>query len=256
VRKVSEFSDTRSWVIYGRSGSGKTTLAATFPKPILYLNVRDNGTDSISNVEDIFVMDIHEFADFEHVYWWLKENPDRYATVVVDTVSQLQTMLVEEEGRKKNRSKARSAGDWGTLSRRDWGDLAGVLKAQLNDYRDLTQLDIEVVFIAQDRTFNLSDEEEENPEMLAPEVGPALMPSVARALNASVSVVGNTFIRERIIKKPKQKATKRIEYCFGIGPSSLYARKVRKPKERIIPDLVIDPQYEDIVDVINEGESE
>jgi phage nucleotide-binding protein len=91
----------RSWVIYGRAGSGKTTLGGSFPGPILLLDCKDEGTDSVSDIKDIDVMEIREWEDIEHAYWWLVQNPKRYKTLIVDTITQLQQVVVEEIGSKK-----------------------------------------------------------------------------------------------------------------------------------------------------------
>lgn len=248
TRDIRDMRKGTSAVIYGRSGSGKTTLAASAPTGILYLDVRDDGTDSISDLKGIRVRDIGHTEDFEDTFWWLKDNPKKYKTVIVDTCSNLQTMRVQETGSNK---KGKKAGEWGSMSRGDWGDVAAWMKEWLTNYRDLTADGMNVIFIAQDRTFNLSDEEERNEHMLAPEVGPALSPSVARHLNASVNVIGNTFIRERVVKdKVTKKRKVYVEYCFGVGPSGLYTRKVRKPKSVKLPDVIVDPTWEDITDLI------
>jgi len=249
-KNISDIERFRSFVLYGRSGTGKTTLAATFPKPILYLDVRDEGTDSIADVPDIKVLEVSEFAELEETYWWLKQNPE-FRTIVIDTVSQLQQIVVEEQASKK-KSKGRP-GDWGTLTKRDWGDIAALMKEWLINYRDLSKLEMDVVFIAQDRTFNF-DEDEEGEGVLAPEVGPALSPSIARTLNAAVSMIGNTFIRSRDVVKEvngKKKRLQKIEYCLRIGPNPVYITKVRKPKSTEAPSVIVDPRYEDILEIIN-----
>jgi hypothetical protein len=242
-------------VLYGPSGSGKTTLAASAPKKMLYLDIKDEGTDSIADVKGVDVLEVGEWSDFEDAFWWLQKNSDAYKSVVIDTCTQLQTMAVEElkAGKKRSGKFAhKKLGDFGTLTKQDWGDIAGLMKEWLTNYRDLTQLGMNVVFIAQHRTFNMDDDEGSNGE-LAPEVGPALSPSIAKHLNASVNVIGNTFIRERTIVKElkggKKEKTKKIEYCLGVGPSALYIRKVRKPKSVKLPDVIIDPEWDDIVEL-------
>lgn len=242
-----------SFVIYGRSGTGKTTLAADFEKPMLYIDVKDKGTKSIKDIKGIKKRKIVTFADLEDTYWWLLQNPKVYRTVVIDTVSQLQAMWVREFSAGKNK-KGRSAGDWGTLSRRDWGDIAAKMKEWLNNYRDLVELGMDVVFIAQDRAFNVSEDDDGDEEVLAPEIGPGLSPAIAKALNASVDLIGNTFIRTRIIKKKKDgkiiSEDEVIDFCLRVGPNSLYVTKVRKPKAQIAPALIVNPSYDDIVAII------
>lgn len=248
MRDVSEVNKPRSYVFYGRSGSGKTTLSGTFPKPLLLLDVKDEGTDSIADVKGIKVMDVSEWDDFEDAYWWLKKNPKAFKTVVVDTVTQLQQIAVEKALRDKKKN-VKNAGDWGTMTKREWGDVAQLMKTWIVNLRDLP---MEVVFLAQDRVFNF-DEEGDAEEMLAPEVGPRLAPSVASTLNAAVSVIGNTYVRLKTYKKEvkgKQVERHRTEYCLRIGPSPVYVTKIRKPKAIEAPAFIVDPDYEDIINAI------
>lgn len=247
IRSVKEIQRPRSWAIYGRSGAGKTTFAATFPKPILVLDVRDQGTDSINDHDKVDVKDIDSMTDLEDVYYYIKEHPNAYKTVIIDTVTQLQQLFMEEViGAKKKR-----VGDWGSMSRREFGDVAAMMKEWVLNYRNLTAEGLEVVFIAQERT---STSEEENPDnMLTPEVGPHVMPSVAVHLNANVSIIGNSFIRLKSTKVKttnKQLIKKTAQYCMRIGPNPIYATKIRKPKDIGVPAFLEDPTYNDIIDLI------
>lgn len=254
IEQLGEVEDHRSTVIYGRSGTGKTTLASTWPKPILYLDIRDRGTDSIADVKGIDRKRIHESDDIDEVLEWLLRNPKKYKTVVLDTMSQLQEIMVEEQGKKAKKkirgSDGKRPGDFGTLSKQDWGQVASRMKSLIIDFRDLP---MEVVFIAQDRV-NREDDDEDGDDTLAPSVGPRLMPSVASVLNAAVSSIGNTFIRVRHVKvedsKGRKRTEERKEYCLRVGPSSVYMTKLRKPKKVVAPDFIVDPDYEDIVDII------
>lgn len=250
IKRVADIKKSRSYVIYGRAGTGKTTLASTFPGPILLLDVRDEGTDSIADVEDVDVTEIETWEDFEDTYWYLKENPGLYKTVVVDTITNLQQIAVEDVAARKKKDK-RKAGDWGTMTKQDWGNVAQRMKSWLVDYRDLP---METVFLAQDRIFNW-DEDGDEEVQLAPEVGPRLMPSVSSAINAAVGVIGCTFIRLKRyhVKKEGQKKPiekEKIQYCLRIGPNPVYITKIRKPRKADLPDVIVDPHYEDIIEAI------
>lgn len=255
TRNAGSNTRGRTWGIYGRAGTGKTTLFSTFPKPALLINVRDDGDDSITGYGDkLKVRDIEEFEDFEDTYWWLKQNPKAFKTIAVDTTTQLQQILVEEISSRKN-LKGKNPGDWGTMTKQDWGEVASLLKTWITNYAELKKLGIEVIFIAQDRVFN-TGEEDSTEGLIDPEVGPRLSPSVMSHLCAAVDIIGNTFVRERIETKKvdgKTKRTKHIEYCLRLGPSSAYITKIRKPKRVRLPEFVVDPTYEDILDII-EGE--
>lgn len=250
VRNVGDIKRKRSWVFYGRSGTGKTTIASSFPKPLLLLDVSDEGTDSIADIEDIQVRDIEEWDDLEHTYWWLVKNPDAYKTIVIDTVTQLQSKCVEKilAAKKKDASRA---GEWGSMTKGEWGDVARAMKTWLERFRSLP---MEVVFLAQDRVFNFDDDSGDSEEQLAPEVGPRLSPSVASALNAMVSVIGNTFTREKVRSKKGENGKivekRKIEYCLRVGPNPVYVTKLRKPKVIEAPAFIVDPTYEDLIEAI------
>lgn len=248
---VSSLKTYRTFVFYGRSGTGKTTLSCSAPGSKLLIDVRDRGTDSVSDIKGLKVCEAQSTEDMEEIYWWLRDNPDKFKNIIVDTVTQWQTLKVSEFGDKR---KKKNAGDWGSLSRRDWGDIAAYMKEWLMNYRDLADLGMNVIFIAQDRAFNFGEEEDDEVEgQLAPEVGPALSPSVAKSLNAMCSMIGNTFIRSRVVKKRKDGKTvkRRVEdYCLRVGPNPLYVTKVRKPIKITAPEFLVDPVFEDIIDLI------
>lgn len=251
IHDVADVVRHRTFVIYGRSGTGKTTLAGSFPKPMLLLDVKDDGTDSIQDVKGVKVFDVTSFEDFELAFYHIERNAKKYKTIVIDTVSQVQQLAIKELMDNKT-MKGRTAGDWGSMKKRDWGDVSALMKEWLINYRDLASLGLQVVFIAQDRSFNF-DEEADDEQSVIPEIGPALMPSVMRVLNAAVQMIGNTFIRERFIKKEvagKIKRTSKLEYCLKVGPDPVYITKIRKPRSIEPPKLIVDPSYEDIVNII------
>ena len=248
---MDEIENHRTYVIYGKSGTGKTTLASSFPKPMLLIDVDDRGTDSISDVEDIDVVEIETFDQLEDLYYWLLDNPDEYKTVVMDTVTQLQEIVIKDVMRAKKKDLER-AGDWGSMTKRDWGDASQKMKHWIVNFRNLP---VEMVFIAQDRR-DLDDEEDAE-SMLIPEIGPRLMGSVAKLLNAAVNVIAYTFIRLQLTKidegKGKTSTKRKIQYCLKLGPDPIVTTKVRKPKGARLQSVIVDPTYDDLIDAI-EGE--
>ncbi len=254
TRKPGKGKKKRSWLFYGRAGTGKSTLASTFPGKVLFLDIRDEGDDSYSDVEGVEVRDITSWEELEDTYWWLKQNPGVYSTVVWDTVTQAQQLLVEEIGERKKLKKGKVAGDWGTMTKQDWGDVASQLKTWITNYRDLP---MEVVFLAQDRVFNMDDDEGSAEGVIDPEVGPRLSPSVKSHLCAAVSVIGSTFIRRREVVKKVEGKTRRkevIEYCLRLGPSASYITKIRKAKSVDLPNFIADPSFEEILEIIQQGD--
>lgn len=249
-KPISEVKYHGSTTLYGRSGSGKTTLAATYPKPILYFNIRDNGTDSIADIDDIDVVEITSSEELKDQILWLHKQANRgkliYKTVVLDTMTQLQSILVEEMGEKikaRLESKKKRPGEFGSLQLQEWGIIAGDMKAVIMDIRNLP---LESVFIAQEKIHNSGDEDDDGNEQIAPHVSTRLMKSVDSDLCASTSIIGNTFIRIKTVKeKVDGKTVRRIEkqFCLRLGPNEVYATKIRKPKGVQVADYIVDPTF-------------
>lgn len=215
---------------------------------MLLVDIKDEGTDSVSDVKGLDVFEVQTTEDIEELYWMLKEGT-KYKTVVLDTITQLQQVKVEEISEDKGVRGNKAPGDWGTLTKQDWGNIASWLKKTITDFRSL---DMEVVFLAQDRVFNTGEEESEE-GALDPEIGPRLSPSVMSHLCAAVHMVGNTFIREYVRTKKvdgKKVETRHKEYCLRLGPNSVYITKLRKPRSIELPDFLSDPTYEDILEIV------
>lgn len=246
IKPVSSLGLVLAALFYGRAGTGKTTVSATFPKPVLHLDIREKGTDSISDMEDVDTIQINSWDDFEGVYWYLASDQNKYRTVVIDAVSQLQDFAVEQA----MLDDKKEIGE--LVTKRQWGQAAGKLKTWMINYRDLVDSDINVVFLAHDRTRD--GEESEDGEM-SPTVGPRLMPSVASVLTASVKLIGNTFIRETHEKSPSGKMIRKVEYCMRIGPHAFYETKIRQPKGSFTPGVIANPDYNVLVSLMK-GEIE
>lgn len=248
-----------STALYGRSGTGKTTLSASWPKPILFLNVKDNGTDSIRNYgEDIDVKHIESAEDWDEIILWcyaeVKRGKLPYKTIVVDTMTQLQgihvnDVMAERERKSKKLPRGKRAGDFGTLQQQDWGIVSGLMKKAIEDVRGLP---LESVFIAQEKATVPDDEHDDGVEVLLPEVNVRLIKSVAADLNASVSIIGHTFIRVKDVKSEKKgrKLTIKKQFCLRLGPNEIFMTKVRKPKGIEAPDYIVDPSHAKLMAIV------
>ena len=229
-------------LIYGRSGTGKTTFTASFPKPALLIDIREKGTDSISNVEGIDVVSVDNWADLEEVYWYLNSEGSKYKSVILDQISSMQDLAMEHAMAEEGRD---------VMSQRLWGVVSGLMKTWLLNYRDLQDKGINVAFIAHDRTSKGDGDDED--DALDPQVGARLMPSVAGTLNGAVKVIGYTFVREVYLEDSEEKARK-VEYCMRLAPHPYYTTKMRNPLGTSIPEYIVDPTYQRIVDLMVSGE--
>lgn len=250
MEAVEDVENSDSTLLYGLQNTGKTTLFSSWPKPSLLLDFNDKGTDSISDVKGIYVMKVKSVAQLEAIYWALKKGrlvdpktKKRFKSLGFDTVTRMQEMFIQDiTGSDEPMS-------WGTLSRQQFGEVSGGMKRTITDFRDL---DMNVVFLAQQKTLNLDDENTDAGDLM-PEVGPAMMPSVAGHLCSSVNTIGQTYIRlKKETKEVKGKKEKRekMQYCLYIGPNPIRMTKIRKPKSVVPPSFLINPTYEDLQEAL------
>ncbi len=241
IRSVADVQTLLKVLLIGPTGTGKTTTLATFPKPILILDFREGGTDSISDFGDeIKLLPVEDIDEVEQLYWYLYEGNHPYKTIAWENVGQAQDLFVnkakELEGKEPD----------GHASKATWGNAAGHFKTWVMNYRDLP---MHVLYTSHPRVTE-SDEEDEDAGGIAPEVGPRTMPSVATTLVGAVNVIGHTFIREQTKRGDDGKLVRKMQYALRLGPHPYYQTKVRKPKGMgITPEYIIDPSYAKLLKV-------
>jgi len=180
--------------LYGRAGTGKTTIASSYPKPQLIIDIKDKGTESAKSKNlvkgDIKVIELENFEDMYDIYDYIKASK-KYKSVVIDHLTSLQEYSNQYVKEQENKDQ---------MSQRMFGMSSGYMKEIIQLYKDLADEGIDPVFIVQDRT---TSGDGEGDEQLIPEVGPALMPSVATFLCAASRIIGNTYLYELPMKKVK-----------------------------------------------------
>lgn len=238
IISVEDVPDYSSTLIYGESGTGKTAMSRTWPKPMLVLDIAEKGTRTLKGTPGIQVIQVLNWEDLEDVYWYLYDGKGsgKFKTVSLDQISQMQDLAIAKVRADRN-MKPREP-----MSQRTWGDVSGLMKTWLFNYRELQNQSMNVIFIAHQRTFGGEGEDEDN--QIDPSVGARLMPSVSSFLNGAVSDIGNTFIRERFLGKGKDRERK-VDYCLRIGPHAVYRSKIRRPPDAgLLPDVIVNPTFE------------
>ena len=242
--------------IYGQSGTGKTTFWGTFPGRILALVCSGNdqpgelrsllGPDTKDKVDYIVVEDSSQLLEIiEEV-----QDSDLYETVVLDHLSGLQDMILVEVLSLKERPVQLS---WGIAKQEQWGEVANLVKHRL---RSLLNLTTNVVIVAQERAF---DFDEEDDSVLMPYVASGVTPSIVGWLNPAVDYIVQTYKQQNQVEKItklKGKTVKKmvpgegVEYRMRIGPHSVFTTKFRKPKGGELPQSIIDPTYDKVMEYI------
>lgn len=241
IKPVTQLKTNTVMMVYGRSGTGKTHFGSTFPKPILFIDTNERGTETIAQEEDIDVVRVTEWTEIDELYWALlnKETEVDYKSIVIDQVSNLQDIGMAEVLRKGRKGRDE------TFTQRNWGQLSGMLKQFISDFRDLSD-HYNLLLIAHERVNDGGDEDEDSIE---PSIGARVMPSVSSFLDGAVDAIGSTFIKERWETEDKEEV-RHVDYCMRIGPHAFYSTKIRRPVAAgAIPELIVNPTFKKIKDL-------
>lgn len=225
---TAESEDKIKALIYGPNGTGKNTISATFPGPILVLDINERGTKSMVGIDNIKKRSVDTFELFMMAYWYLKSGKHPFQTVVLDNVTTLQELVMKFIMKKE--ADFDSSKDMDMPTKRDWGGLSQVMKRWLIDFRNLP---MNVVFIAQEKRTN--DDDLASDEV---SVFPQVSGSVKAILGAAVDVIGRTYVVEHETENgivPR--------YCMRIQPNTTYLAKIRVPVGGSSPASIANPSY-------------
>lgn len=229
AKKLSEFESTELYVLYGQQGSGKTTVSATAPEPILFINIRDSGLESAKDSDtDVNTFITYTEPDDVGKYDKLIDelmDDDHYASVVVDTFSQLQELEVDFRRKKSGR---------GTMTQQMWGDVSNAMKDRVVALKKLSEKKVVVVNCQERKDEGQQGEDYE----LLPEVFPALIPSVSTNLCANARGVFHTIIIEKDKEDANGNVKKKFYYCVQPNGTGVYKGKIQKSKHVTLPDLI------------------
>jgi len=260
LKRIDEDTGGMRFALYGLSGSGKTTVYSTFPKPLL--SILSSGCmkpgelksiDTPENRKTITKLNVKDSSELSEVAEYQRKT-GTFATIVVDHLTGLQDQVMKEI---LGLEELPAQGSWGMAAREDWQTVGLQVKERL---REILNLDCKTVLIAQQRTF----QGENDGEVLTPLVGPGVTPSIAGWVNHVCDYVCQTYKKQKTITKTiktrKGEKKKEIEvpgvtYCLRTMPDATYQTKFRVPKEYKQPEMIIDPDYSKIMQVIN-GEYE
>lgn len=248
---------------YGRGKTGKTRLISTLPKPIIIIGAED-GTKSIKGLEGVDFMRVilrGNPVPAKGNYVHLDELPaavsvlgdTRYKSAAVDTASALQDIILASILGLQELPEQKS---WGMATREQYGQCTLQLKTIL---RRLLDQPLHAMVTAHERNFN----DDTTSDLITPTIGSALSPAAAGWLNGAVDYICQTFIREaeeeqsmiigagKSAKEVKTRVkTGGMEYCLRIGPHPVYMTGFRLPPGFTLPDVIVNPTYDKIMEVI------
>lgn len=234
---IGDIEQSNLWVVYGKSNTGKTWVSSTFPKPIIYAQVGDDGSHTIQGVEGIDVILIKSVQDLKD---FAKEilRDKKYATVVVDTFSMFTSEWTNEKVVKKGKR----------MTQQLWGDLKTDTEDLIKDFSKAAKSHI-VVLNCHETTDSIEGMEDE--------IAPDVRPSVSKGARTYLEGMANYGIHTVKITREvtKGNSTKEVvKYAADIGPNPYYWTKFQIDPSIKLPKRIINPTYDKIMDLIGRVE--
>jgi len=173
--KIQKFEPTNHKIkalIYGASGSGKTFFAGT-AKNALFLSAEGG---LLSNAKKgVSYSEIRSLTDLTDSLDYLKKNPKEYRTVVIDSISEINDIVIAEI---ENRTKKQ-------MQLQNWGELSTKIRKVLRGFRDLP---MHVIFIALEK--NIIDNEK------IKKIVPEMAGKAATGIAAFMDIVGYMMVNK------------------------------------------------------------
>ena len=231
---IHELGQSNLWVLYGRSSTGKTHLGATFPKPMLYVRIGDDGSNTIANIEGIRAVVIDNISDLKDLAKELLKDK-KYKSVFVDTFS----LVVTEWTSQNVVSKGKR------MTQQNWGDLKSDTEEIIKAWAKVAQNHI-VILSCHESTDSIEGMEDE--------IAPDIRPSVSKGARTYLEGMANYGIHTIRIAKDVEKNGKTktlVKYAADIGPNPYYWTKLQIDSRIKVPDRIINPSYSKIMEAIN-----
>lgn len=258
IKAVEFDEDTGITVcVYGSSGTGKTTFWSSFPGPLLSIvcsGVTDSGELRSISREDrakIQTIKIEKTSEIKEVVEYQRAT-GYYKSIVQDHATGLQDYVLKEI---LGLDELPAQLGWGVANQQTWGQVGLQTKENL---RAILNLAGNRIIVAQERSFGAGEEN----ELAIPTVGPALTPSIAGWLTFTCDYVVQTYKEQKVSTKTMtvggkaQTVTtklKGVDYKLRTGPDATYMTKFRLPRGTELPDSIVDPTYDKLMELINGG---
>lgn len=241
--------------IYGMSGTGKTRFMSTFSSSGRLLHVicssnKVNEARSIKGAKNIDIVELTDPNELEDLVEYGRQG--KYTTISFDHVTDFCGMVL---AKIVGLEKMPEQNSWGLASQDNYQRMGLQVKTYL---RDLMDLECNVLFLAQERSFKT---EAEADDIVWPYVGPSVPPTVSNWLTYVSDYVAQTFKRKKCITVKKKvgkktvlvkKQTDEYEYCLRVGPDGTFQTKFRVPIGTELPSVIADPTYDKLKHLFGE----
>lgn len=243
IEALTERKKTLNVMIYGEPGVGKTTFASTAPRPMLWLEA-EGGTHSIADTEGIDIVKVSGLDSYREVLSFLYENPDKYKTVVIDSLTETQAAILKEI--MQNVAKDDFSRNEFMPQFAEWGQVTGQMRAIARAFRDLPMHSVITALVREDK------DELTGKTRIKPRLTPALAEELPAFMDACLYMYAATPKKGEAdaggVEGDEEGVT--VVRNALLKPTGKYVAKVRAPQGRDVPDFITDPTFDQIADVV------
>jgi hypothetical protein len=232
---IEKLGQRNLWVIWGKSGTGKTALGATFPKPMLYIQVGDDGSNTIADTEGVMAVRAESLADLKDTAQGLMTDK-KYKTIFVDTFSMITNEWIDKNATQKNKK----------MTQQMWGEIKIDSEELIKIFHKLALSHIVVLSC---------HESNDSIEGMEDEILPDIRPSVTKGARTYLEGMANygihtTKLKKTIISKKTGQEKEVVRYAVHIGANPYYWTKLQINPGIQVPDIVINPTYDKLMGII------
>lgn len=231
---ISELGQRNLWVIWGKSNTGKTKVASSFPKPMLYIRIGDDGSNTIANVEGIQAIHADTTEKLKEIGKELLKDK-KYKSVVVDTFSMLTNVWIDQNITQKKKKMTQQA----------WGDLKVETEELIKIFHEVAATHIVCL---------TCHESNDTIEGMEDEIIPDFRPNTTKGARTYLEGMANYGIHTAKMKKTVVKdgvEKEVVKYVAHLGANSYYWTKLQIDPDIKVPDSVVNPTYDKIMKLIN-----
>lgn len=234
AKPIKDNSQHKLVVVYGQSNTGKTVLSSTFPKPLLYLSIGDEGSNPISNVEGIEIIPIATALELKNVLDELLNTKTDYASVVIDTFSLYVNVWTQDNIISKKKRMTQQ--DWGNLKTDTEEIIRLAHKLAATKWVVLTCHEVADAF-----------------EGLEDEIAPDIRPNVSKGVRTYLEGMSNLGVHTSRLSKTVEKDGKSktvVKYACHLGANEYYWTKVQVAPNQNVPSIVINPSFDKLMEIL------
>lgn len=235
---ISELGQRNLWVLWGKSGSGKTHFISTLPKPLLYIQIGDDGSNTIAGVEGIKAIRAETIDRLKSIGEELKKDKT-YKSVAVDTFSMLTNVWIDANATQKKKK----------MTMQMWGDLKIETEELIKIFHQ----------VASNHIVALScHEANDTIEGMEDEIIPDFGPNTTKGSRVYLQGMANygihfTKLQKTTVDKDTGEEKEIVRYAAHLGANPYYWTKFQIDDTIKVPSTLVNPSYSRIINIIKGG---